>query len=545
MAYVLPFKLLLLVVCAGAEPDINRVRNGEQIDAFATASAFDFSVIKPHHARKGVKIDATGNVFHVDTFKMHQNPTNASNSSIATNASSASTVATTTLTPAQAQQVAVGTLCFIVLVGFQAFVVGLAHLAWSKDPDIRFGTWTILSGAMSLGCVALLFNALQTAWDDAVGANNAAADISSTILTSCLLLVIMCLSPVVQWFLVHYPQTLAGMGIIIGNLLGFAAMQSFSKILNRPPFNNGGSIYFISLQLCAIIYSLFMIGCHFMRVKLFGDGEQDERTKFWKRQVERSEEEGFGITFGFLISVAARLLITGAMPDMQGTFVYTSQSQIKYLWIVFWVCMALNVIAVYICNSFMTHDWGNLAMRIATMVKQTFTMTTAWCGFFAFRWSFTSLSKNRSFGGTDEANDLISAMCVALMVSFGVFVTMYALDFLGDIVGAHRDSALREVNLVFAFLVGYAWQMNFFISIEKVGDMYDDPRVGNWMQAMVTLLICFVTLPAWFYVVLPKVLDAEKDPLYIEKQQKTAAAAAKRAEASSAATATPTPSAES
>jgi len=507
-------------------PTVATATAAEQAPVVATATATE-------HAPAAKTPTATATATEFAAVRTVQSESETTTESAVTNSS------LTTLTPAQQQQVAVGTLCFIVLIGCQAFVVGMAHLSWSNDPDIRLGTWSILSGAMSLGCVALIFNGLLTAWNEEFSSSNKAADVVSCILTLGMLAALMAVSPWLQLWFWARPIGLAGVGIILGNLMGFTGLNAYGKLLNRPPFSNGGSIYFLSLQGCILIQAFMMVAAHFLRKKLYG--VVDERSKLWHRQCEKTEEDGFGIMFGFLVSVSARLLITGTMPDIQGTFVFTDVKQIKFLWMVSGVCLLINVIVIYFCNMLMTPDWGPLATRFANMVKSLSTMSTAWCSFFAFRWSFTSLSRNESFGGSEEANELITAMCIALMTSFGVFVAMYLLDFIGDMFGAGRDGALRELNLVFAFLVGYSWQLNFFISVQKVGDMYDNPAVGNWAQAIITFLICLFTFPAWFFLVLPRVLEAQNDPSLADKKKKMLAAA----EARQAAVATPTASSES
>jgi hypothetical protein len=79
-------------------------------------------------------------------------------------------------------------------------------LSWSNDPDIRLGTWTILSGAMSLGCVALIFNGLLTAWNQQFGTDNTAADVMSCLMTLGLLVAIMTVSPWLQMFFSSRPM---------------------------------------------------------------------------------------------------------------------------------------------------------------------------------------------------------------------------------------------------------------------------------------------------------------------------------------------------
>merc|ERR1719160_1379575 len=68
-----------------------------------------------------------------------------------------------------------------------------------------------------------------------------------------------------------------------------------------------------------------------------------------------------------------------------------------------------------------------------------------------------------------------------------------------------RDG-FNAVSNAFVLALGIAWQGAFSEAVAALSHRFDDLRVRAYMDALMTMILCAVVLPAWVMYMLPKAL---------------------------------------
>jgi len=382
----------------------------------------------------------------------------------------------------------------------------------SADKDIEMATWKVLSGALSLGCTTLLFQA----WRLFTFLYSAQQPLSANALIGFSFFRWMMAMIVIPWIIMrvwYSPVGLEATSQLGGNFIGFAAIEALGGALSHGPFGVNAGFYFMGIQVYAIVFIVWMVVCALIRGKLYAENlwEYHQDLLPWKRKVEGAEEQGFGLCIGMLLSMLVRFAISNTIPDIAGTPAYRSPQEITMLLIACGISCLVTVFVAGAMTFLKQPQWGNMAHRVANCVTLTFEMCTAWLVFYFFQWKFWWQAHVTGTVGGDEVDELVAQMGVTIIAFMLVFALIFFLDKIADILMRPKDSALRELNAAFGLLLGFSWEMTIFIAIKGVGNSKSSYQAECFTQLQLMLLVNLVLLPVWIRVVLPKLVKVEKE----------------------------------
>lgn len=450
-------------------------------------------------------------------------------------------------------------LCLLILVGSLLFYVLCFYFLTSKDKDIEMTTWKVLSGAVSLGCTSMLFQAWRLfaylSFSQTMVTSNAMLGISYGRLLGAML--------IFPWIIMRFwysPIGLEAASEIAGNFIGFAAIDAFGGILRINVFQENPGYLALLIQGYILAFIALMFGAALLRGKFWATGLWNYAPDIlpWKKKVECAEDQAFGLTIGLFLSMLVRFLISGTLPDVGGTPSFHSREEVRLLLV---ACGISALVTVFVAGglSYMKQPvWGTIGYRVANCVTLMCEMCTAWLIFFFFQWKFWWTAHLTGTVGGSEVDELVAQMGVTVLAYCTVFAVIFFLDKIADILRRPRDSALRDVNSSLSLLLGFSWQMTIYITIKGYGIIQTKFADQCWAELQLLLLVNLILLPAWIRLMVPKLVSVEKEYEQFTNQRDTMNAekklaltamkkklapepAAPTAEASSATAATPLP----
>lgn len=494
---------LALIVCAGAISGQDTVEAelspaGEAVVRAAIVRRED--VETPSH-----KIDSAAEVFaHVAAEIETTTTTGAGWAAQFANISASS--------PAQKAANNMAIASFMMLGGSMLFYMMCFYFVSSADKDIEMSTWKVLSGALSLGCTTLLFQA----WRLLMFLCSSQAPLAPNMIILFSFTRWMTSMIVIPWIIMrawYNPVGLAAASQLGGNFIGFAALEALGGAMTMSPWNTNAGFYFLGIQVYAIVYIVWMVICSLIRGKLYAKDmwHYSEELLPWKKKVEEAEDQGFGLCIGMLLSILIRYGISNTIPDLAGTPAFRSPTEIHILMVAALVSAFVTVFVAGALTYLKQPEWGNIAYRFANCTTLSLEMCTAWLVFYFFQWRFWWSAHVTGTVGGDEIDEVTAQMGVTIIASVLVFSLIFFTDKIADILMRPKDSALRELNSAFSLLLGFSWEMTIFITIKGVGltkSTYEE-ECNTEMQLM--LLINLVLLPVWVRVILPKLVTVEKE----------------------------------
>jgi len=400
----------------------------------------------------------------------------------------------------------------MMLGGSMLFYLTVFYFVSSADQDIVFTTWKTVSGSIALGVTAMIFQA----WRLFTFLEGTQAPIDrDTLLAFSVLrwLGAMFLIPHLMRVFAVSPVMLEALKEIGGYFIGFSAIDAIGGLMLRGPWSTNPGFYFLGIQIYAIVFIVLMVLGWVIRRKLYADpaGVFAPRDQSWKLQVEAGEHNAFALCMGMLLSINIRYGLTSNIPDVGGTPVYQNQKEVYLLLAAGIVLAVLTFITAAAMSYLKEPEWGPVAYRVADIVTLTYEFTTAWVFFYFFQWQFWWAAHLTGVVGGSEVDEIVAEMATSLLSTAVVFVLIFVMDKIADILDRPRHSALRELHGSFSLLLGFSWEMSIFITVKGVGFQYSDYSDSCWAMLQLLLLVTLIIVPLWLRVVLPRLIKVEEE----------------------------------
>jgi len=416
------------------------------------------------------------------------------------------------------EEAAVSTSIGIMLLGMVAFTMSLFYMTQFPDPDVQYATWLTLSETMSLLCSVLLFasfkNIMVLQFGEVGGQHNSMPDLKSMIIS--LLRCLLCFWGV--QFLLRKRRnnvSLKAWSSIGGNIIAFAAIDCFGMIQQVPPFRDNPANAFLGMVIAAAMISAMCISAHIVRhyYATLEDGIVKEDDMNWEEACRQVENRFASICIGLLLSIVIRQSITGSLPAIWGSPLNKTQEQVNIL---FGVSLAFAV-PVFVMSMAVSSLEGHRAalpgiLRAAHVTQLLLSMSMGWSLVFSGQWEFWSSTHGKGVGLGDKMS---SRMIDALLFSYMSFGFIISLDFLADKLKIAR-TGFDAVSASFVLGLGLSWQGAFTEATASLSNRYEDKHTRAYMDALMTLCLCAIVLPAWVLYMLPRAM-AGPQPLDSDK----------------------------
>lgn len=409
----------------------------------------------------------------------------------------------------------VATTIGVMLLGLFTFFFSLFYATHFPDKDVRYATWLTMSETVSLFSAVLLFSCVKTLFvlqfGETGGGHDGVPDTWSLVLTFIRMLLVFW---GVEMALMKYrkrPLPLLAAGSIGGNVMAFAAIDSYGMIQQFPPFSHNPMNAFLGLCIAAFMILCMGISAHIVRkyVMTYEDGEIKEHEQKWHEQCQSTEDQFAAMTLGLLLSIVIRYGISGQLPAIWGSPRNKTQTQV---WTLLGVALGFSVptfAATLAVGGLQNHSSSIPGVLRAAKVFQKFmSMTMGWCLTYWGQWQFWAATDGRGVGLGDK---MTARIIDALAFSYIGFVLILGLDWIADRVGAAR-SGFDAIQQAFILGLGISWQGAFSEAVESMAYNFQDINVRAYMEVLITIVLLTIVLPAWILYLLPKALagpDAE------------------------------------
>jgi len=409
----------------------------------------------------------------------------------------------------------------IMLLGMVTFIMSLFYATHFPDSDVQHATWVTLSEAISLFTAVLIFTSFKDImvlqFGEGGGHSSVVPDTKSMI-TSFLRMLIAFWG--MQALLLKYRRTdlpLKAWASIGGNVVAFAAIDSFGMIQQFPPFRDNPANAFMGCAIAGFMIMCMTYSAHIVRhyVMTYEDGIIKEHENNWNEACKEAENRLAAICLGLLFSVVVRFAISGSLPAIWGSPHNKSQDQVNTLFGVS-LGLALPVFAMSMTVSALETSAGRMPgiVRAAKVAQLVVSMCMGWSLVFCGQWEFWSATKGAGVGLGDK---MTARMIDALIFSYISFGFIIVLDFAADKMQMAR-SAFNAVSNSFVLGLGIAWQGAFSEACSAMSERFEDATTRAYMDAFITMILCAIVLPAWVMYMLPRAL-AGPQPLDGDKKK--------------------------
>lgn len=420
------------------------------------------------------------------------------------------------------EKASVATSIGIMLLGMVTFVMSLFYAVNFPDSDIQYATWLTLSEAMSLLMAVLLFTSFKDImvlqFGETGGHHDGIPDTKSMILSFIRMLIAFW---GVQSLLMKYRRTdlpLKAWGSIGGNFVAFAAIDSFGMVQQFPPFRDNPANAFLGAAIAGFMILCMCISAHIVRdyVMTYEDGIIKEHERNWNEQCKQVENQFAAICLGLLMSVVVRYSISGSLPAIWGSPKGKTQDQVNTLFGVS-LGFAVPVFAMSLTVAALEGQRGSIPgiVRGAKVTQLILSMCMGWSLVFCGQWEFWSSTHGNGVGLGDK---MTARMIDALIFSYLSFGFIISLDFLADKIKVAR-TGFNAVTNSFVLGLGIAWQGAFSEAVNALSHRFEDKSTRAYMDALMTMILCAIVLPAWLWYMLPKAL-AGPQPLEDKSKKK-------------------------
>lgn len=400
---------------------------------------------------------------------------------------------------------------FLVYWGQPLAIAIFVMLVQHTDSGIRTMTWKVLSGAVSLGCTALLFQAYKMAWFLIFGLTEVSLGIHALI-DFLKLMVLMWLMPRMMKACWNMPLAREVFSMLGAHFIGFASIQCAQSILTRDPFWNSPALYFAGVVMLIVLNAALMVFNRTYRYGLLKLWREDEAVwRPWMDQCDFLENEAMGLVVGFMLSTVFRFAIIGKLPGAPGYPHYNKWSQVNSLLLttIPFCCFALFV-SIMIRRFKEGLEIRPLFKRVLDTTKACIVLTASWLFFFLVQWESYFACLMPGVYGT-LADNMASSM-TSVMIS--VLVACLLIAVYGKISQtfpwAREEGLIRDITMVFVLMLGLSWETTMSIAVDAVAGDTENSSNGDLMFIflMVMVVICF--LPVWCFYILPHTLGGEE-----------------------------------
>lgn len=421
--------------------------------------------------------------------------------------------------PTQIEANNVALLSFMMLGGSMFFYVLVLYFITCGDQDIQATTWKVISGAMSLGCTALLFQSWRLL-TFLQGSQQPLDPDTILAFSVCRWFGAMLVIPfMMRWFV--SPVIREAVKELGGYFIGFAAIDAIGGLMKHGPWFQNPGCYFLGIQVYAAVFIAMMVLGWAIRRRIFAD--QDGNFKpddtQWKLAVEGAEHNAFSLSIGLLLSALIRYAISHTVPELNSSPAYRSRKDVLFLLATAGIAAFTTMIISSAVSYFKDPRYGPIGFRFATLVSQTLELATAWLFFYYMEWQFWWAAHLTGVVGGSEVDELVAEMAVTMLTTVLVFILIFFTDKVADLLHRPRNSALRELHGSYSLLIGFSWEMSLYITIKGVGVQYQNYAEGCWAMLQLSLLILVIIVPLWWRVVLPRLLQVtEAHNVYAEQR---------------------------
>jgi len=298
---------------------------------------------------------------------------------------------------------------------------------------------------------------------------------------------------------------------LFAHLTGFAGIQVGGTLQHMYHFRSSTGM----LLLAAVINQIFVVGlfriADFLRKKTAAmDGVTDSRDELYNEFVSEAENDAASLSISFLTVQALRFMLSGVLPDNDGTDPHHPKPVLDYPRIFGLYGLGL---AIFLCSVLLYFLARNSAMyknshvrRYVDLLKNQGAMVFAWCVLGATGWQAQKSHVMDSIGG---AHSMTGTLMLALVLSFSAMCAIFGLDRIEDSSKEksredHQVGKLvRNVVTALSILVGFSWEHVFAHSIAAVSGQTSMPHLCHFCMG---LLIAVSIIPAWRKYILEKVM---------------------------------------
>jgi len=414
----------------------------------------------------------------------------------------------------------------VMLLGFVAFVMALFYLVNFPDDDIQAATWRLLSTTMSIFLAVLMFSGTQHLLAFLTGSHESEGESEHQEVTAAIghagvtrdiisyafvRFICFWLGLQIYTYFVHSRYhsggTLKAIATLGSHIVAFSGMDAFGT-LQEEGFFSGNLYHCIAgvLVLGVIIWGLFYLA-KWLRSLISQRTSDPEAMEEWLAECNSAQHESASLILGLMISQCIRFGITGSLPPLEGgSPMGKTSSQVHTLFAIA-AFLGLAVVALEISlkrtigDGDQTSNKGRFR-RALRVVRETLSMTMAWCLTYWGRWAFWMSTGDSGLGYGDKMTALLAT---SLFMSAFCFGCLLAIDFIaGRLVGENGIHGLIILGNSLGLVLGLAWEETFHEAVGAIGSVHLFP-IGYELNVLV--LICILvttTLPAWMLYILPE-----------------------------------------
>mmetsp|Transcript_11864 Transcript_11864/g.21680 ORF Transcript_11864/g.21680 Transcript_11864/m.21680 type:complete len:516 (+) Transcript_11864:42-1589(+) len=389
----------------------------------------------------------------------------------------------------------------LMLMGSVAFIMNIFYLVNWNDPDIRLGSWKVLSMTVSIFSSVLLYASAKT-----VVLHFLPAYLAIPVQLG-LYFSLYCILQVALYAIKGRSERLViATGTIFAHIVAFSAMYVGAEIqlLQSPWGVKGSNAILVALGTAGLLYGLSLVSdrirTHFAEM----DGTVDEAEELWMEQVEDAENDIIALAVGFLTMQAVRFYLCGeSVPfhahDQPPEKV--TQTQINELFVaaVFFGVLTCVIAMLQEVLPAAQHA-GEQTRRLFHLATNVSSMAMAWCLLFWGDWQLFEL-------GLDVRNRVSGCILLGLVLTMLSLLAIFVLDFLADN-GRMGKKALRSLILALGVLVGFSWEKAFDVAMEDIAHSNFGLGIPPSVKVLgQTAILCVVVIPAWYKYILPHAIE--------------------------------------
>merc|ERR1712137_451854 len=446
---------------------------------------------------------------------------------------------------------------FAYLVGFLAIL----YLQNWKDKDMRMYTYNTISNTISIFLAVLSYQAVNHVVEHYFESEHASVIIGQNAAIGfvfwMLLMVLVGQSP--RWCpptgdsLKHRIRDIRirmASCLMLAHMTGFANIGMWETVRFKLHMFNKTPMMSVSVGLIAFVfYWVFLAFTGVLSTKYYkglkwkGSEEfQKKIEKMYSPVFKDGENDAVGLAIAFPIVSGLRFMIGGVRPNNEGE--EEAEEILEHTYTMVFLLYAVAVAgAVLLAVPFLIEkkrekkegkekeekvgyksdseeeeeeEEGseNLSLveavmknlqdrdRFDELTSSVFAMTFVMSFFYATQWLVIVSGIWKSLQTTEEVDESLVGMILAMLVSLVGFVGIYILDSMADDDGATKAAKKISRKLIGAIgiLIGFAWEQSFDGTMHAVTSVMS---TGVWGQVGVTLVVLIVIAPAWVRFVIP------------------------------------------
>eukprot|EP00929_Paragymnodinium_shiwhaense_P117224 TRINITY_DN8757_c0_g1_i1.p1 TRINITY_DN8757_c0_g1~~TRINITY_DN8757_c0_g1_i1.p1 ORF type:complete len:398 (-),score=60.08 TRINITY_DN8757_c0_g1_i1:944-2137(-) len=283
----------------------------------------------------------------------------------------------------------------LMLLGAIAFNMSLFHLVNHKDPDIRHGSWKIISMTVSVFCAVLCYLSVKKLWFYLL---NPQTELQQILVLFALFFFFFLILQVGLFFvkLEHSRLRIAGVGMILAHLSAFSCMNGFGVIQAMRPLVPGLWMPLWMISIAAICFgTLWCLSrlCESIRLhvafKQHGLTDDDgfqwhtswRNETLWLETIDEAETDMTCLSVGFLVMQTLRCTVSGGSKDVEPFHVRNVPDETAMESMMLFVAASLFMLSVFLVTWLREQKTGRhgLLSQFLKVMRDTLAMSMSWC----------------------------------------------------------------------------------------------------------------------------------------------------------------------